>query len=131
MRKLLAVIAVLFVLSPYPVVAGAAPEGKTLVVKGTLVDVNCYLKGGFTTDDHDGMLRCGRDCLQQGLPAGLLVDKKLYLLVFPGKVFADYVGKTLEVSGTLYDGSLLLPGKADVVGKDGKKSIKLKGKVMM
>jgi hypothetical protein len=130
MKKSLFVLAILFAVSHLPVLAGA-PAGKDIAIKGLLVDANCYVKGGFTTDDHDGMIRCGRDCLKEGLPAGILVDKKLYLLLFPGKVFADYVGKTLEVSGTLYEGSILLPAKADIVEKTGKKSIKLKGKVMM
>jgi hypothetical protein len=130
MRKFIVAFAVILAGTLSLAWAGA-PAGKDLTVMGLLVDANCYVKGGFTTDDHDGMVRCGRDCLKEGLPAGILVDKKLYLLLFPGKVFADYVGKTMEVSGTLYEGSILLPSKADVVGKDGKKSIKLKGKVMM
>jgi len=106
-------------------------KGKEITVTGTLVDVNCYLKDGQTTDDHDAMKRCGRDCLRDGLPAGLLVDKKLYTLVFPGPVFADYVGKKVEITGEVYDGNILIPVKASVVDKGGKKAIKLKGKVMM
>jgi hypothetical protein len=106
-------------------------KGKEVTVTGILVDVNCYLKDGHTGDDHDAMKKCGRDCLRDGLPAGVLVDKKLYVLVFPGPVFADYVGKTVEVSGDLHAENVLIPEKASVVDKSGKKPIKLKGKVMM
>ena len=109
----------------------AGPQGKHVTVTGILVDTNCYLKDGHTTDDHDSMKKCGRDCLRDGLPAGVLVGKKLYVLIFPGSVFSDYAGKTIEVSGTQYGDDVLIPEKASVVEKDGKKSIKLKGKVMM
>lgn len=107
------------------------PKGKEVTITGILVDTNCYLKDGHTTDDHDSMKKCGRDCLRDGLPAGVLVGKKLYVLIFPGTVFSDYAGKTVEVSGTQYGDDILIPEKALVVEKDGKKSIKLKGKVMM
>lgn len=106
-------------------------KGKTVTITGTLVDINCYLKDGHTTDDHDSMKKCGRDCLRDGLPAGILVEKKLYVLIFPGPVFSDYVGKTVEVTGDLHAEDILIPEKASVVEKDGKKTIKLKGKVMM
>jgi len=106
-------------------------NGKSVTVTGILVDVNCYLKDGHTTDDHDSMKRCGRDCLRDGLPAGVLAGKKLYTLVFPGPVFADYVGKQVEISGEVHDGNILIPVKAVVVEKNGKKTIKLKGKTMM
>ena len=106
-------------------------KGKDVTVTGTLVDMNCYLKDGHMTDDHDAMKRCGRDCLKDGLPAGLVVDKKLYAIVFPGPVFADFVGKKVEISGEVYGDNILIPVKASVVEKGNKKPIKLKGKVMM
>ncbi len=111
--------------------AAAAPKGMETTLKGTLVDVNCYLKEGDTNDDHDDMKGCGKTCLRQGLPAGLLVGDKLYLLIFPSDTFMDYVGKTVEVKGTVYNGNLLFPGKASVGTGSDKKSINLKGKVMM
>ena len=60
-----------------------------------------------------------------------MLFRSLYTLIFPGSVFADYVGKTVEIGGDLHDGNILIPEKASVVEKSGKKSIKLKGKVMM
>lgn len=106
-------------------------KGKTVTVTGILVDTNCYLKDGHTGDDHDAMKKCGRDCLKDGLPAGVLVGKKLYVLVFPGSAFADCVGKTVEISGDLHNDNILIPEKASVVEKSGKKAIKLSGKAMM
>ncbi len=106
-------------------------KGKEVTVTGTLVDVNCYLKDGHTGDNHDSMKKCGRDCLKDGLPAGVLVDKKLYIVVFPGSVFMDFVGKQVEISGDVYGDDILIPEKASVVEKSGKKAIKLRGKVMM
>ena len=134
MKKLLALLAVLGWMGTFAYAHEGMEmggKGKTVTLTGTLVDINCYLKDGHTTDDHDSMKRCGRDCLKEGLPAGVLVDKKLYVLVFPGPVFSDYVGKTVEVMGDLYGEDVLIPEKASVVEKSGKKPIKLKGKVMM
>ena len=108
------------------------PEGKEAVLSGMLVDTNCYLKYGYGEDDHDSVRACGRDCLKGGVPAGLVVDGKLYVIVFPSHVFADFVGDTVELSGYLFEGSDFLPRKAFVVQKDGKKKeITLRGKVMM
>ncbi len=132
MKKLWMVLAILALVgSAFAHEGMDAPSGKKVTLSGTLVDVNCYLKDGHTGDDHDSMKKCGRDCLNDGLPAGLLVGKMLYVIIFPGPVFADCVGKTVEVSGTVKNGSMLLPEKAFVVEKDKKKPIKLTGKVMM
>src|SRR6185369_13408191 len=106
-------------------------QGKKVTLKGTLVDTNCYLKDGHVTNDHDEMRACGRDCLKDGVPAGLLVDKQLYVLIFPGVVFKDCVGKTVEITGTVVQMNLLLPDKAFVFEGKEKKAIKLAGKVMM
>ena len=106
-------------------------KGKEVTVTGILVDTNCYLKDGHTNDDHDTMKACGRDCLRDGIPAGVLAGKKLYILVFPANVFSNYAGKTVEITGDLLEGNLLLPEKAFVIEKKEKKAIKLAGKVMM
>lgn len=134
MKKILAALLILIaggVLSLGRAEEMAKAKGKTVTVTGTLVDTNCYLKDGATGNDHDSMKACGRDCLKDGIPAGVLADGKLYVLIFPAPVFADYVGKAVEITGTLQNESQLLPDKAFVVGKDGKKPIKLAGKVMM
>jgi hypothetical protein len=105
---------------------------KKVTLTGTLVDVSCYVSDGETGNDHGSMKGCGSDCLKGGSPAGLLVGKKLYIVVFPAGVFADYAGKQVELTGVLYGTDNLIPTKAAVVDKDGKKKeISLKGKAMM
>jgi hypothetical protein len=107
-------------------------KAQKTTLKGTLVDVACYLEEGDTGNDHGGMKACGTECLKGGSPAGLLVDKKLYIIVFPAPAFMDYVGKEVEMSGELYGDTNFIPSKAAVVEKDGKKkNISLKGKAMM
>ncbi len=99
---------------------------------GTLVDVACYLDDNDTGNDHGGMKACGTECLKGGSPAGLLVGKKLYILAFPAGVFATYVGQKMELTGTVYGETNLIPTKAAVVDKDGKKKdVNIKGKAMM
>lgn len=105
---------------------------KKATLTGILVDVACYVGDKLIENDHMGMKACGTECLKGGSPAGLLVGKKLYILVFPASVFADYAGKQVELTGDLYPGDLLVPKKAAQVGKDGKKTnINIKGKAMM
>lgn len=106
-------------------------NGKTITVRGTLIDTSCYFEEGQKGDDHDGMKGCGKDCLNSGIPAGVLVDDKVYILIFPAKAFADLVGETVEIKGDVYGDNLIHPTKAFVVDKNGKKQIKLTGFEMM
>lgn len=107
-------------------------KAKKVTLTGTLVDVTCYLEEGDTGNDHGGMKNCGTECLNGGSPAGLLVDKDLYVLAFPAPVFAKYVGKKVELTGDVYGANNLIPTKAFEVEKDGtKKTIDIKGKAMM
>jgi len=106
-------------------------KGKTLMIRGTLVDTSCYFEEGQKGDEHDDMASCGKDCLGSGVPAGVLVGDKVYILIFPAKAFEDYVGKTVEIKGQPYGDNLIHPLKAAVVEKGGKKPIKLDGFEMM
>jgi hypothetical protein len=107
-------------------------KGKTVTLTGTLVDLACYLDDHDAGNDHMGMKACGTECLKGGSPAGLLVGKKLYILVFPAPAFADFVGKQVELTGELFDSTNLIPAKAATIDKSGKKTnISLKGKAMM
>ncbi|HET9870672.1 MAG TPA: hypothetical protein VFR02_09285 [bacterium] len=109
----------------------AEGASKTVTLKGTLVDMACYFDDGDTGDDHMGMKGCGKACLKLGSPAGLLVDGQVYTLLFPSANFADYVGKTLEITGDLYGTDALIPAKAAWVDGDSKKPIKWSVKPMM
>ena len=130
MRKfLLLLVALGFGFFVLPVLAEDANKeaAKTITIKGILVDSNCYLKMGDAGDDHMGIKRCGQACLNDNIPASVLIDKKLYVLIFSGHVFADCVGKTVEVTGVLHSDNFLTPEKVFVVEKDFKKAIKLRG----
>ncbi len=107
------------------------PEAKSIQIQGTLIDTSCYFSEGQKEDEHDGMKACGKSCLESGIPAGVLVGDKVYILIFPAKAFADYVGKTVQIKGEPYGDDLVHPTKASVVDKDGKKPIKLTGFEMM
>jgi len=107
-------------------------KSKKVTLTGTLVDVACYLDDGSTGNDHMGMKKCGTECLKGGSPAGLLVDKKLYILAFPASAFADYVGQKVMLTATDYGNNNIIPLTADAIDKDGKKKkINIKGKAMM
>lgn len=81
----------------------AQAAGEDVTLKGELVDLTCYLnrpqmgKGAA----HAG---CARKCLGNGLPAGLLTDEGLYLLIDHstgnvGQEFGHLAGETLEIRG--------------------------------
>ncbi len=136
MKKIIMVLATFVVLG---MVSGSFGEtkgdsvekAKKVTLTGILVDIKCYLGTGATGNDHMGMKGCGTKCLKDGSPAGLLVDGKLYALIFPSDVLADYVGQKLEITGDLYITNALIPTEAFVVEQGKKKAIKIKGKVMM
>ena len=109
----------------------AEPKGKTLMIQGILIDTSCYFEEGQKDNEHAGMKTCGAKCLESGVPAWVFVGDKVYILIFPAKAFAGYVGKTVEIKGEPYGDNLIHPQKASVVDKDGKKEIKLVGFEMM
>lgn len=99
--------------------ATVGAQGKAISVEGTLVDSACYLKSGATGNDHGAMKGCGTACLKGGTPGGVLTkDKKFHALIAPAGALADYVGKTVRVSGKENNGSIL-PEKIQV-NKNGK-----------
>ena len=104
---------------------------KPITIRGTLVDTSCYFSEGLTGNDHDGMTRCGTACLNSGVPAGVLEGDKVYILIFPSKAFANYVGQSVEIEGEAYGDNLIHPRKAVVIGKTGSKPIQLRGFEMM
>jgi len=111
--------------------APKAPPSKPVTVSGTLLDAYCYMREGDLTNTHINLKNCGTECLKEGLPAGILADGKLYVLIFPGTVFADYLYQPVEVVGDLYGESDLIPSRVTVTVNGKKKKLKLAGKVMM
>lgn len=101
----------------------AGGEGKT--IEGKLVSAKCYLRGGYTDNDHRGMKGCGTACVKSGNPVGLLTaDGKYYTLVVPAPEIADHVGHTLRVTGSMKSGSMV-PDKLEMKEGDTWKEIKI------
>ncbi len=103
--------------------AGGEGEGKT--IEGKLVSAKCYLRAGFTGNDHAGMKGCGTACIKSGNPVGLLTaDGKYYTLVIPAPEIADHIGHTHRASGTIKSGSLV-PDKLEMKEGDSWKEVKV------
>lgn len=84
-------------------------DDKSATVTGTLVDLTCYAKAGFLTNDHGGMKNCGSMCAKGGLPVGVVdSEENVHLLAAPSPGYADYIGEEVKITGQ--------PGKhADVL----------------
>lgn len=133
MKKLILCLLVCGILvGPFVGIAGAKGDtdkkSKTVTLTGILVDTNCYLKNGDIGNDHMDVKKCGTQCLKDKIPAGLLVGKDLYVLIYPAQVFADYVGEKMEITGELYGANNLVPAKVLVVKNDRKTEVKLNRK---
>lgn len=80
------------------VLASAVPViGKTVTVKGILLDMKCYSELGVTSRQHGKT--CGKACLESGIPAGILVNGVAWTLATPSKPLADYVGDKVKITG--------------------------------
>ncbi len=99
---------------------GVYAAEKEVTLEGTLVDSKCYLKdNSLTGNDHGPVKGCGTMCLKGGTPGALLTkDKKFHAILAPSIALADYVGQTVRVRGTIYNGAILA-SKVEV-NKDGK-----------
>jgi hypothetical protein len=108
-------------------------EQKSETISGTLVDLACYAKGGFKTNDHGDMTGCGAACAAGGLPVGLLdANHKVHFLGVPATAYSQYVGKELRLTGMhgKYASEVFIPEKLEVK-EDGKWSEKKLPKTMM
>ena len=92
---------------------------------GTLVDTMCYGKNKANIgNDHNGGAAkgCATACAKMGIQVAVLVDGKMYTIAAPSKTLADVMGKTATISGNLVDGSVIVPEKVMVDGKEVKTS---------
>ena len=80
-------------------------QGKAVALTGEIIDLTCYLAHPETGRGAEHQ-QCAESCLNKGLPAGLLVDKTLYVLLGPNhqavndKV-AEYAGKVVTINGVV------------------------------
>ncbi len=84
-----------------------APAGPEQTLSGEIVDIVCYLQHPESArgDDHAA---CARQCINKGLPAALLSNGKLYLLMKPGHApivedVAPLAGKQVKVTGVVIE----------------------------
>jgi len=76
---------------------------ETVIVKGEVLDMACYLDHGAHGEKH---AQCAAKCIKSGLPVGIKgEDGKTYLLIGDHKplnsTLAQYAGKTITVKGKL------------------------------
>ena len=88
-------------------------------ISGTLVDLSCYAKGGFLTNDHGGMKGCGSMCARAGLPVAVVdAEKKVHVLAAPAPGYADYIAKQVRITGKVgKNADVFIPEKLEI--KDG------------
>lgn len=98
--------------------AAATPEqrkilkrAKPVTITGEVVDVSCYLQLGKRGEAH---IPCGRQCIRNGQPIGILTDKGRLYLVVPeehdprreGEMnirerFAELMARRVKISGMM------------------------------
>src|SRR3954447_21632062 len=77
------------------------PAAASEKVTGEVVDITCLLGHDGKGDKHAS---CAQKCLSAGLPAGLVIDGKLYLVTMkdhtaPAAKLASYGGKLVSATG--------------------------------
>ncbi len=97
-------------------VGAAKKEAQTKTVQGELIDTYCYSSGGAKGARH---AKCATKCMSSGIPAGVLVDGKFWVLGTNPKPLAQYASKTIRVTGEMdQDTHMILP-KTVQVQEDG------------
>lgn len=113
-------VAALFIVVAFAVMLNAQDkkaDQKSTSLTGTLVDLACYAKGGYLTNNHGGMENCGSMCAAGGLPVALVdANKQVHFLAVASKGYADYVGMELRLTGMYgkHASDVFLPEKLEV-----------------
>jgi hypothetical protein len=80
--------------------AGSMGAGKSVVVRGELVDMGCYLGHEAKGEKHKS---CATKCIAGGMPMGLLTaDGTLYLLTMSHDA-ADPFNRAKQLAGSMVD----------------------------
>ncbi len=86
-----------------PAAAAAPAQGTTGdKLTGEVVDITCYAGHENHGDKHAS---CAAKCIGAGMPAGILADGKLYVVIMkdhsaPAAKFAAFGGKLVTATGT-------------------------------
>jgi hypothetical protein len=78
---------------------------KSGTLTGEVVDITCFMDHDSKGEKHAA---CAAKCIQQGLPAGLLVGNKLYVVILgnhqsPNEKLAPLAGKLVTMTGTIIE----------------------------
>jgi hypothetical protein len=63
----------------------AEEKGEEITVRGTVVDMHCYVTHGIHDPKHTA---CANACIARGVPAGLLADDGTLYVLFEQKPFS-------------------------------------------
>ena len=77
----------------------------SVTLTGEVVDIQCYTSRGAHGEEHAG---CSNACISRDVPAGLLVDGTLYLLLNERPIavkekVAGLAGKTVKATGKVVE----------------------------
>ncbi len=78
----------------------ADEKGEEITVKGTVVDMHCYVTHGKHDAEHTA---CANACIKRGVPAGLLAEDGTLYVLFEEKPFSvkDRVAGLADVPVTV------------------------------
>lgn len=88
---------------------------------GEVVCLSCYLGHGAMGEDHAA---CAKQCFKKGMPVGLKVGDKLYLVVgehhdTANDILVPYAGKQVMVTGHVFEQDGMSMVKVEKIGKAG------------
>ena len=83
----------------------AKSKGKTVSLKGEVLDLYCYMLHPDWGQGKDHA-KCAKKCINKGLPAGFLAGGEVYLLLGPDHgpakdIVAEYAGYPVTLKGIL------------------------------
>jgi hypothetical protein len=91
---------------------GQQKKGKEVIVRGEIVDIQCYVSGAMGKGTGEDHLQCATDCAKGGIPLALLEDKTgiVYILgqtktAMKGAndMLMDFIAAKVQVSGRLHE----------------------------
>jgi len=86
-----------------------AGEGKEVTLTGEILDTYCFMMNP-EEGQGEGHAKCAKACIKKGIPPGLLVDGKVYVLLGKGHKAAndqvvEFAGKMVTIKGKLVEHS--------------------------
>ena len=98
----------------------SAADDDSAVVEGELVDMKCYVAMGMPGGGKHN--KCAMDCAKMGIPAGVVDSRtgQVFTVLAPTPGLAQYMGKTVHITGSLAAKSTaIIPDKLEI-SEDGK-----------